>query len=39
MNIRLTLPPEPPTWLGVLISIALGFAFILAVVLLHSLTR
>jgi hypothetical protein len=37
MNIPL--PPEPPTWLGVILSAVFTILAILAIVLLHNLTR
>jgi hypothetical protein len=39
MNIHLKLPPEPPTWLGVILSAVFTILAILAIVLLHVLTR
>jgi hypothetical protein len=37
MNIPL--PPEPPTWLGIILSAIFGLLSILAIVLLHNLTK
>jgi hypothetical protein len=36
---KMKLPPEPPIWLGMIISGILGFLFVGAAILLHHLTH